>query len=366
MAHSLSQLASAGPEIGKSATLLAASRKETERPRGGILEQGRTRPKLAAVILTLDEELHLRRCIESLSGLVDEVYVVDCYSQDATGEIALALGAQVLHNPWVSHATQFNWALSQLEPDIEWVLRIDADEYITPRLASEIRNLLPKLDESVAGVYCRRSMVWQGKWIRFGGVFPIDVLRIFRLGKGRCERRWMDEHIMVSGATVRFKGLIIDHNLNTLDWWTQKHNGYATREAVDLLNLEYGFMPVDTVAGFGGGSVSRKRWIKEKIYARLPGGLRAIAYYIYRYVIRFGFLDGAAGASFHFLQGCWYRGLVDAKVAEVKRYVRDNTCSIETAISRVLSIRVDELMKVHSSPAGSLETRSDRKLTVMR
>ncbi len=123
-------------------------------------------------------------------------------------------------------------------------------------------------------------MTFQGKLIRFGGVFPIRVLRLFRNGRGSCENRWMDEHIKVAGLTENFSGEIIDDNLNSLTWWTAKHNGYASREAVDLLNLKYRFMPHDSVAGLRKASQAGvKRWIKESIYTRLPGGFRAFTYF---------------------------------------------------------------------------------------
>ena len=151
----------------------------------------------------------------------------------------------------------------------------------------------------------------------------------------------MDEHIKVAGPTVHLKGELIDDNLNSLTWWTEKHNRYASREAVDLLNLEYRFMPRDSVARLRGGSQAGfKRWLKEVVYARLPGGFRAFAYFFYRYVLRLGFLDGQAGTAFHFLQGFWYRYLVDAKVAEVRRYMRDSDVDVVTAIDKVLGIRV--------------------------
>jgi hypothetical protein len=151
----------------------------------------------------------------------------------------------------------------------------------------------------------------------------------------------MDEHIKVAGATVDFKGELIDDNLNSLTWWTDKHNKYASREALDLLNLEYGFMPHDSVANLRcGNQAALKRWLKEVVYARLPGGFRAFAYFFYRYVLRLGFLDGRAGTAFHFLQGFWYRYLVDAKMAEVRRYMREHDVGVIIAIERVLGIKV--------------------------
>lgn len=297
--------------------------------------------KLVAIILTLNESRHLPRCLDSLRGVVDEVMVADCFSTDETLAMAEAQGARVIQKSWVNYANQFNWALTQLEPDTDWVLRIDADEYLTPELAAEIRERLPSLGDDIDGVVCGRRMTFQGRMIQYGGVFPIRVLRLFRYGRGECENRWMDEHIKVAGPTVDFKGELIDDNLNSLTWWTDKHNRYACREAVDLLNLEYGFMPHDSVASLGSRSqAGMKRWLKESVYARLPGGARALAYFVYRYVLRLGFLDGRAGASFHVLQGFWYRYLVDAKVAEVKRYMGDHGVDVRTAIVEVLGVKV--------------------------
>jgi glycosyltransferase involved in cell wall biosynthesis len=297
--------------------------------------------KLVAVILTFNEELHLARCIDSLNDVADEVVVVDCFSIDATLDVARSRGARVIQREWVNHSMQFNWALTQLAADTDWVLRIDADEYLTPQLFAEIRTRLPSVGQEIDGVYCGRRMTFQGKLIRHGGVFPVRVLRLFRHGRGQCENRWMDEHIKVAGPTVDFAGEMIDDNLNSLTWWTTKHNHYASREAVDLLNLEYGFMPHDSVASLrGGGQAGVKRWVKEVLYARLPPGFRAFAYFVYRYVLRLGFLDGRAGTAFHFLQGFWYRYLVDAKVAEVRRHMARTGVGVEPAIAEVLGIDV--------------------------
>jgi hypothetical protein len=151
----------------------------------------------------------------------------------------------------------------------------------------------------------------------------------------------MDEHIKVKGKTFEFSGEITDDNLNSLTWWTDKHNKYASREAIDLLNLEFNIMKHDTVASLRGWTQpGLKRWIKEHIYIMLPTNLRSFLYFSYRYFIRLGFLDGRSGTTFHFLQGFWYRYLVDAKVAEVKRFSREKKVDIKTAIAEVLGIHV--------------------------
>lgn len=297
--------------------------------------------KLVAIVLTFNEELHLARCLDSLKDLATDLVVVDSSSTDSTREIAHLYGAQVWEHEFVNQAQQFNWALSQLDSDVDWVFRLDADEVVTPALAAEIKERLPFVAPETDGLLLNRYMTFQSRLIRHGGVFPSPVLRLFRYGRGRCEDRWMDEHIKVAGVTAKLQGAIIDDNLQSLTWWIAKHNSYASREAVDLLNLEYGFMPHDTVANLRKGEhAGGKRWVKERIYVRLPVGFRAFAYFFYRYVIRLGFLDGREGTAFHFLQGFWYRYLVDVKVAELKRYMRHNDVDVQTAIRDVLRINL--------------------------
>jgi len=296
---------------------------------------------LATVILTKNEARHIGRAISSVNSIADRVLVVDSGSTDETVSIAERLGAKVIQNPWRNYASQFNLALENLPEQTDWVLRLDADEIVTPGLAAEIREGLAALPPETQGVYVSRRMHFLGRRISWGGVFPVRVLRLFRHGHGHCENRWMDEHIIVDGDTTEFSGEIIDDNLNSLTWWTEKHNSYASREVVDILNQQYKFMPQESVARLRGGQQAGiKRWIKENLYARLPGGLRALAYFIYRFFLRLGFLDGKEGTAFHVLQGFWYRYLVDMKLHEVKSYLTSNSVDVETAIKDVLGVDV--------------------------
>jgi glycosyltransferase involved in cell wall biosynthesis len=294
---------------------------------------------ITAIILTLNESIHLQRCLESIKDVANNIVVVDCFSTDNTLDIARSFAAVIVQREWTNHADQFNWALSQLPENTEWVLRIDADEYLTPELATEIKQKMPAISPGTNGIYLNRRMAFQHKLIHHGGVFPISILRLFRYGYGQCENRLMDEHIKVSGPTTKFSEEMIDDNLNSLSWWTEKHNKYSSLEAVELLNLEFHFMQIESIATLKGGKqASVKRWLKERVYVRLPSGFRAFAYFFYRYFVRFGFLDGYQGTSFHFLQGFWYRYLVDAKVVEVKRYMDSNKVDAKTAINTVLGI----------------------------
>jgi glycosyltransferase involved in cell wall biosynthesis len=294
---------------------------------------------ITVIVLTLNEKLHIRRCIENAQRFAKRVCVVDCYSTDDTCDVAAALGAEVFQHAWEkNHARQFNWALANIPITTRWIFRLDADEYLTDELIAELRQKLPTVGEDVSGIVCKRRHVFLGKWVK-RGVYPVKLLRLFRAGKGICEQRWMDEHIQLSeGRAVEFTHDFVDHNVNTIGWWTQKHNGYAIREAIELLVIELGDLTEKTDQAQGGEQLSeqasKKRGMKRK-YAKAPLFWRSFTYFVYRYFVRLGFLDGKEGFLWHFLQGWWYRTLVDAKVFEIKKacgtdkrkivaYVREN------------------------------------------
>lgn len=299
---------------------------------------------VTVVILTFNEECHIERALASVKGFASRCVVLDSGSTDRTVELARSAGAEVLTHAFVNQAQQFNWALTQLGDDTEWVLRLDADEVITPDLSETIRDRLETVPQDIAGVALKRRIFFMERPIRRGGIFPVYIVRLFRYGRGRCEERWMDEHIACDGRVIDdFEGEIEDINLNSLSWWIAKHNAYASREAVELLDQKYHFLDRQTIHTKRGNSqLVRKQWLKTHVYARLPGAARAFLYFLYRFVIRFGFLDGKEGAAFHVLQGFWYRYLVDMKVHEVEKYMRSNEATVVRAIEKVLEIRLEK------------------------
>ena len=320
---------------------------------------------LTVLILTFNEERHISRAISSVSRIADRIVLVDSGSTDNTVQIAGKLGAEVLQNSWINYSAQFNWGLDHLSDETEWIMRFDADEIVSTDLAIEIAEHLPKLSPSIDGVYVSRRMTFLRRPIKWGGVFPVRVLRLFRHGRARCENRWMDEHIRVSGDTAEFEGEILDDNCNSLTWWTAKHNSYANREVVDLLNLEHGFMVHETVADIRRGQQAGiKRWLKERIYAHLPRGFRALGYFLYRYIFRLGFLDGWEGAAFHVLQGFWYRYLVDIKLREVKKHMQNFDVDVVKAVDNILDIQIDAYHRNEVDlKKGDLEVRKTRLQT---
>ena len=298
-----------------------------------------TRSRLTVVILTLDEARHIERALRSVAPIADRCVVVDSGSNDDTRERARAMGAEVLRHPFVNQARQFNWALDQLPECTDWVFRLDADEVVSDVLAAEIAARLPGLPDAVVGLTVPRRIAFLGRPIQYGGLFPVHILRLFRHGTGRSEDRWMDEHIVVDGRVAALRGELLDDNLNSLSWWIDKHNRYASREVIDYLSFEHGLIPHEPASDLRSGQQAGvKRWLKERVYAPLPGGLRAFAYFFYRYVLRLGFLDGREGATFHVLQGLWYRYLVDAKLHEVRLHMKRHNVDAVTAMRNVLGI----------------------------
>lgn len=277
---------------------------------------------LAVIILTFNESPHILRAIESVSSFAGQVFVIDSGSIDDTVLLASSAKAAVLTHPFVNQAQQFQWGLDNAPITADWVMRLDADEVIEPDLAAEIAVRLDRLPASITGVNLKRKHIFMERWIRHGGRYPLTLLRIWRRGTARIEQRWMDEHMLLTeGTAVTFDGGFADHNLNDLTFFTDKHNKYATREAIDALNQKYGLFARDEALDERSASAaaSGKRWIKEAVYNRLPFWVGPLGYFLYRYIIQLGFLDGREGLIYHGLQGGWYRFLVAAKIEEFDR-----------------------------------------------
>lgn len=280
---------------------------------------------ITVIILTSNEEIHIERCVRAVQPIAKYVFVVDSNSTDRTIEIAESLGAKIYQHKFVNHAKQIQWALDTLPIETEWVMRLDADEYPLPELVEELRSCLQSLPADIEGINLKRRHIFWGRWIKHGARYPLVLLRLWRTGKGRIEQRWMDEHIVLTeGRSITFKHDFCDHNLNNISWLTDKHNRYATREAIDVLNRKYNLFPIDDAVASGGGpsQVVLKRFAKEHIYNALPTFSGPLLYFMYRYFIRLGFLDGKAGLVYHFLQGFWYRFLVEVKVTELDGELR--------------------------------------------
>lgn len=291
---------------------------------------------VTAIILTLNEELHLERCLWSLRQFVEHVIVVDSYSNDRTIEIAQKNGAYVIQREFTNHAEQFNWALEAVHITSDWIFRLDADEIITSEAPEKITNVLSSLSPEVAGVTVNRSIMFQGKFVKFGGVGKRRILRLFRNGRGMAEHRRMDEHLVVSGSIAHVNASIIDHNLRPISWWVSKHNDYSTKEAIEML---FPLSKNTTDAANSNFRMSQEsqqiRNLKQSLYLNCPLCVRALIYFLYRYFIKFGFLDHQFGV-YHILSAFWYRMLVDLKIIELQKVQEKEGLTINQAVERFL------------------------------
>lgn len=299
---------------------------------------------ITTIILTYNEELHIRRCLENVCSFSKRVIVVDSPSNDRTVEIIndfnASLNSQpsafssapvevVVHKYPGNQAEQFNWALDNIQITTEWVMRMDADEYCSPELISEMREKLPLLPKEVGAVVLPLARTFMGRVLKHGIVNGVKMIRLFRYGKARYEVRLMDEHLEIKeGESVVFEGRFVDDSrLSILDF-VRKHNNYSCREAAVLLNSEYHLTDEKNDNSRYAEAVAAKRAQKAR-YAKLPLFWRALAYFIYRYIFKLGFLDGREGFLWDFFQGLWYRMLVDAKVLEAKKYLEMKGYSLE-------------------------------------
>jgi glycosyltransferase involved in cell wall biosynthesis len=270
-----------------------------------------TRPgTLAVVILTYNEEANLPQPLASVTGWADEVFVFDSFSTDRTVEMARAQGAQVVQHPFENYAAQRNAALDKLPITSEWILFLDADEWLPQALKEEIRALIAR-HPSENGFYIKRRLIWMGRWIR-RGYYPTWILRLFRRGKGRCEERGVNEHLLVEPPLGYLRHDFMHEDRKDLTHWVTKHVQYARREAEELWKREHGVAQTEINANLFGTQAERKRWLRRHVWERLPPFVRPWFYFLYRYLIRGGFRDGRAGFVFHFMHALWFPMLIDA------------------------------------------------------
>lgn len=279
---------------------------------------------VTTIILTYNEEAHIGRAIKSALKFSSEVIVVDSFSSDSTVEIAKDLGARVVQHEFESHARQFNWALDHVGVRTSWVMRLDADETIGLDLATRIKSDLAELSDDVTGILLNRKHVFMGRWVKYGGRYPLYMLRIWRYGSGRVEDRWMDEHVVVrEGRLLKWEGEFTDSCERDISFFIKKHDKYASLEAIEVLDNKYHFLgrEDEVEKGVTSEQAKLKRKIKDGVYNQLPFGIGPVFYFFYRYFIQRGFLDGKTGFVYHVMQGLWYRLLVATKVLEFEKAI---------------------------------------------
>jgi glycosyltransferase involved in cell wall biosynthesis len=278
-------------------------------------------PLLSVVVLTHNEELNLPTCLASLKDLQCPIFVVDSGSVDRTREIARSYGATVVEHPFSTHALQWRWAFQHLPIATTWVLALDADQWITPELSRELRKLDDSFLAEYAGAYIKRQQWFRNRWIRHGGYYPKHLLKLFRLDRVTVDTAdLVDHHFRVSGPVKKMHGDLVEENRKEDDihFWIEKHNRYAAllaREEVRTCALGCSSVHVSKLFG----DPDARTLAMKQAWRRMPLYVRPFMYFLYRYVVRRGFLDGKQGAIFHFMQALWFRLLVDINIDQLQR-----------------------------------------------
>jgi glycosyltransferase involved in cell wall biosynthesis len=283
-------------------------------------ESGETagRVPVSVLVITRNEEANISQCLESVRWAA-EVGVVDSFSTDRTVEIAKSLGARVYQHAFKGYTAQRNWALDNLPFAHEWILVLDADERISRALASEISRAVGQPNGKYAGFYLNRRLFFLGRRLRYGGLSPIWILRLFKRSSGRFEYREVNEHVILNGPAGYLRAPFDHCDQRSLADWIQKHNRYAGLEAEEYLRDRFGTSQQSSIpARFWGSQAERKRWIKFNLWNGVPLLIRPFLFFFRNYLLKGGFLDGQPGFLYHVFWSFWYPFLIDAKIIEAK------------------------------------------------
>jgi glycosyltransferase involved in cell wall biosynthesis len=265
--------------------------------------------KVSVIILTYNEAENIVRSIQNTISWAHQVIVLDSYSEDNTVEIANSLGAKVVQRKFDNYSAQRNYAIKELQLETDWILFLDADEYLSEDLKKEINSEL--VNPTSDGYYLKRRFYFDGRWVKWGGYYPIWILRLFKKEKGLFQRE-INEHLVLDGRASKLKNYFTDDNQKSIHYWWQKHVDYAQQEALSLFHANSNSIKVD----LWGSQSERKLWIRYRIWNKLPVYVRPFLYFFYRYFFRLGFLDGFI---FHFYHGYVYFMMIDSFLIELKK-----------------------------------------------
>jgi glycosyltransferase involved in cell wall biosynthesis len=267
---------------------------------------------ISVLILTLEEEVNIGACLDSVSWS-DDVVVLDSLSTDRTVEIAQAQGARVVQRRFDSYAGQRNFGLQEIQYRHPWVLMLDADERVPDDLRDEMRAAVAASAESVALWRMRRKDHLLGRWIRGSSGYPTWFGRLARVGKVRVERP-INEEYHAAGEVRQLQSHLHHFPFNKgLSAWLAKHDRYSSMEAT--LRMEGGRMSWRWRDFAATDATVRRRALKAFLF-RMPG--RPLITFVALYFVRGGMWEGRAGLTFCLLR-TWYEYMIDCKCIELER-----------------------------------------------
>lgn len=231
--------------------------------------------KTSAVIITLNEERNIGRCLSSLNGVVDEIVVVDNGSKDRTQAICEEHGARFIHQKWLGYGQQKNLANEQATGD--YILSLDADEELSEKLKTEVLRVKAEegLNPSVRPIKVygfNRLTNYCGKWVKHGGWYPDKKIRLFPKGTAKWNENKVHEDLELIGdpEVIWLKGDLLHYSYYTIEEHEARAKKYAELGAQKLID-------------------------RKKKNLGLKAILSPIVRFIKMYIIQGGFLDGKAG-----------------------------------------------------------------------
>lgn len=270
---------------------------------------------VSVLILTLNEEVNLPDCLQSVKAC-DDVVVLDSFSEDRTVGIAREAGARVIQRAFDNYAEQRNAGLHKVQFKHPWVLMLDADERVTPELWNEITTVIDGADPDVCLFHMRRKDYWFGRWLRRSSGYPTWFGRLIRVGRVTVQREINEQYVPDGEACFLNEHLLHFPFNKGVEYWFERHNRYSSMEAVALAEERREKLSVQNL--WSPDPVIRRRTMKRLAY-RLPG--RPVLTFGYLYLARLGFLDGLAGLRYCLLRAM-YEYMIDLKTAERARHER--------------------------------------------
>jgi len=286
---------------------------------------------VSVVVPVRNEERNLADCLRHLAW-ASEVFVVDSGSTDGTVRIAEAAGARVVQFAWDGRwPKKKNWALANLPFANEWVLIVDADEWITDALAKEIASVVREPGGRV-GFNVNRRLMFMGRWIRHCGYYPSWNLRLVKRGQASYERlseteppqtgdNEVHEHLVAAGPVGHLRNDMLHFAYADIASFVEKHNRYSSWEA----HVEEHGRESELKPRLFGSPLERRRFWRQ-LSRRVP--FRSTLRFLYGYVFRLGFLDGRPGLVLCRLLA-FYEYLSAAKADELRLQSRRATAEVQ-------------------------------------
>lgn len=225
--------------------------------------------KISGVLITHNEEDKVGTALASLVGVCDEFVVVDSFSDDATPEICRKFSAKIVQREWTGYADQKQFAAELAEND--WILSLDADEYLSDTLRHELLEVKQRQDE-VIGFYIPRLTYFMGRWIRHTTWYPDWKLRLYLRTRGRWTQSRVHERVAVEGETGRLKGHIYHNTYSSFSEYLQQLERFSSLAAADS-------------------------WDRGKRAKVLHLSVYPPIVFLKNYLVHFGFLDGLPGLA---------------------------------------------------------------------